>query len=159
MPGDMVATYLMNSADFVVIWMGLFCIGCAPAHLNYNLKGDALIHCLKIAGVKMVLVDEDAECRARFEECQERVSELGVRPYTVDEALLEKVFSGPLNVPGDEYRENVVGSDPTCLLYTSGTTGLPKARSLVLLHADIPWHGRVGGHDVSDQRDECGSRA
>jgi acyl-CoA synthetase (AMP-forming)/AMP-acid ligase II len=127
MPGDMVATYLMNSADFVVIWMGLFCIGCAPAHLNYNLKGDALIHCLKIAGVKMVLVDEDAECRARFEECQERVSELGVRPYTVDEALLEKVFSGPLNVPGDEYRENVVGSDPTCLLYTSGTTGLPKA--------------------------------
>jgi acyl-CoA synthetase (AMP-forming)/AMP-acid ligase II len=123
----MVATYLMNSADFVVIWMGLFCIGCAPAHLNYNLKGDALIHCLKIAGVKMVLVDEDSECKDRFEECKEGVSELGVRPYTVDDALLEKVFSGPLTVPGDKYRENVVGSDPTCLLYTSGTTGLPKA--------------------------------
>ncbi|KAI2476095.1 Long-chain fatty acid transport protein 1 [Pyrenophora tritici-repentis] len=33
--GDLVATCLMNSADFMAIWLGLFCIGCAPAHLNY----------------------------------------------------------------------------------------------------------------------------
>ncbi|KAF2854305.1 acetyl-CoA synthetase-like protein [Plenodomus tracheiphilus IPT5] len=126
-PGDMVATYMMNNADFMVIWLGLFAIGCAPAHLNYNLKGEALIHCLKVAGVKMMLVDCDAECAERFEACREQVEkELGVVPFTVDEALLEKVYSGPVVVPGDEYREDVVGSDPMCLLYTSGTTGLPK---------------------------------
>jgi acyl-CoA synthetase (AMP-forming)/AMP-acid ligase II len=123
----MVGTYLMNSADFLVIWLGLFVIGCAPAHLNYNLKGDALIHCLKVADVKLVVVDEEAECAERFAEVKERVEEMGAKSFTVDDALLEKVYAGPTNVPADSYRENVVGSDPTCLLYTSGTTGLPKA--------------------------------
>ncbi|KAL6704598.1 hypothetical protein ACN47E_008108 [Coniothyrium glycines] len=127
-PGDMVATYLMNSADFLVIWLGLLCIGCAPAHLNYNLKDESLIHCLKVAGVKMILVDPEPECSARFEACRDQVQkDLGVASFKVDQGLLDAVYSGPVLVPGDEYREGVVGSDPACLLYTSGTTGLPKA--------------------------------
>jgi len=127
-PGDLVATYLMNNADFMVIWLGLFAIGCAPAHLNYNLKGESLVHCLNIAGVKVILVDSDAECLERFETCREQVEkELGVISFTVGPALLDKVHSGAVVVPGDEFREKVVGTDPMCLLYTSGTTGLPKA--------------------------------
>ena len=42
-PGDMVGVYLVNSADFLVIWFAMFCIGCAPALLNYNLKGEAFV--------------------------------------------------------------------------------------------------------------------
>lgn len=101
--------------------------------LNYNLKGDAMIHCLKIADVKLVLVDADPECTQRFEEVRERVEgELGVKPFTVNDSLLEKVHSGRTDVPGDEYREKVSGFDPTCLLYTSGTTGLPKAGKFMI---------------------------
>jgi acyl-CoA synthetase (AMP-forming)/AMP-acid ligase II len=128
----MVATYLTNSADFVVIWLGLWCIGCAPAMLNYNLRGDAMIHCLKIADVKVVLVDSDPECAERFEEVKGKVDELGVTPFTVNNSLLEKIYSGRTDVPGDEYRERVSGFDPTCLLYTSGTTGLPKAGKFMI---------------------------
>ncbi|EUC41554.1 hypothetical protein COCMIDRAFT_105874 [Bipolaris oryzae ATCC 44560] len=126
-PGDMVATYLMNSADFMILWLGLFCIGAAPAHLNYNLKDEGLVHCLKIAGVKLVLVDEDEGCQERFENVRATVEDLGIRAFKVDENMLAEVYQGSTTVPGDEYRENVRGRDPTCLLYTSGTTGLPKA--------------------------------
>ncbi|KAH8724783.1 hypothetical protein GQ44DRAFT_617405 [Phaeosphaeriaceae sp. PMI808] len=153
-PGDMVATYLINSADFLVIWLGLFCIGCAPAHLNYNLKDEALIHCLKVANVKLIVVDDDADCMARFEGCRDRVEqELGVKPVILNEALLEKVYSGPMDVPGDEYREGVVGSDPTCLLYTSGTTGLPKGGKFMVSryhergNPDTPPFGQKAGPD------------
>ncbi|KZM21814.1 uncharacterized protein EKO05_0003137 [Ascochyta rabiei] len=132
-PGDMVGTYLTNSADFVVIWLGLWCIGCAPAMLNYNLKGDAMIHCLKIANVKVVLVDADAECAERFEVVRGKIEgELGVTPFTVDNNLLQRIYSGRTDVPGDEYRKNVSGFDPSCLLYTSGTTGLPKAGKFMI---------------------------
>lgn len=124
----MVALYLINSADFPVIWLALWCIGCAPALLNYNLKGDSLIHCLKISGVKLVLVDGDEECVERFMDVMQEVEQdLIVATAFVDEGLLERVYSSKVVVPGDEYRENVSVDDPTCLLYTSGTTGLPKA--------------------------------
>ncbi|CAD0111121.1 unnamed protein product [Aureobasidium uvarum] len=46
--------------------------------INYNLTGDALLHCLKISNSKVLVVDEDAGCRQRVEECRERIEqELG----------------------------------------------------------------------------------
>lgn len=131
-PGDLVAIYLVNSADFMVIWLGLLCIGCAPALLNYNLKGEALVHCLKISGASLILVDDDQEVRTRFEDIEGVAKkELNVDGIVVTDALLDEVYSKEVLIPDDSYRAKVKASSPTCLLYTSGTTGLPKAAPFV----------------------------
>lgn len=126
-PGDLVAMYLINSAEFPVIWLGLWCIGCAPALLNYNLKGDALLHCLRISGAKMILVDADDEVKGRYEQVASAIADSGVEGHVVTDSLMKEVCSGPANVPDDMFRDKVSGTNPVCLLYTSGTTGLPKA--------------------------------
>lgn len=109
----------MNSAEFLVIWLGLWCIGCAPAMLNFNLKKEALVHCLRVCGARVLVVDVDTECRERFEECRGTVEgELGVSCFYLDEGL-EGVVGGFSRVdPGNGYRDGVRGGDPVALLYT-----------------------------------------
>ena len=127
-PGDLVAMYLVNSVDFMVIWLGMLCIGCAPALLNYNLKGEALVHCLKISGAKVILVDDDEDVKTRFEATRENIeTELGVDAVVVTPSFLEDLYTTKVDIPSDEYRTTVNPRSPACILYTSGTTGLPKA--------------------------------
>jgi acyl-CoA synthetase (AMP-forming)/AMP-acid ligase II len=117
--GDLVAFYLQNSAEFLVIWLGLWSIGCAPAMINFNLKTGSLVHCLKISRAKLLLVDEDKDCRNRIEESRITVeSTLGMKIVLVDNTLRNEVAAMPLDVPNDDYRRDVRGISPACLLYT-----------------------------------------
>ncbi|KAL9069646.1 MAG: hypothetical protein Q9157_006086 [Trypethelium eluteriae] len=127
-PGELVAFYLQNSADFVVIWLALFCIGCAPAMINFNLKGNSLIHCLRLSRSKTLLVDEDEACQERVKECRTVIEgELGMNITVLGAEIKAKATAMPVTVPDDSWRESVNGASPSALLYTSGTTGLPKA--------------------------------
>ncbi|KAJ5504985.1 AMP-dependent synthetase/ligase [Penicillium fimorum] len=125
--GDLVALYLQNSNEYIVAWIALWSIGCAPAAINYNLTGDALLHCLKISGATILLVDEDAGCRARVEESQEVITRnLGMKPMTLDSSLKAHISTFPTALPPRELSKHVAGDFPAILLYTSGTTGMPK---------------------------------
>ncbi|KAF2227199.1 putative very-long-chain acyl-CoA synthetase family protein [Elsinoe ampelina] len=125
--GELVAFYLMNSPEFVFSYLASWSIGTAPALINYNLAGDALIHCLKLSGSKVILVDEESDCRARIEESRSRIEELGMRIVILDAETKTYLLSLPPKRPERKYRAAVQPSWPMCLIYTSGTTGLPKA--------------------------------
>ncbi|QSZ36580.1 hypothetical protein DSL72_006460 [Monilinia vaccinii-corymbosi] len=126
-PGDLVAFYLQNSPNLLLAWLGLWSIGAAPAMINHNLAGNALLHCIKVPKVNLILVDDDLELRSRIEAEQATLEgELGIKITVMDSSTLSEIHNLKAERPEDFYREGVNGKSPMGLLYTSGTTGLPK---------------------------------
>lgn len=111
--------YMMNRPEFIFAHLGSWSIGSAPAWINYNLAGDALVHCLKVAQAKVIIVDEDAECRARIEAVRGRLEEeLGMEIRILDQSLKGEISRMEPVRPGDELRKDVKGKFPLFLFYT-----------------------------------------
>lgn len=118
-PGDLVALYLQNSADFLVAWLGLWSIGAAPAMINHNLAGKALVHCVKVPKAKLLLVDEDPELRKRIEDEQSILEgDLGIKIVIMDSFVKAEIQSQKTQRPEDVYREGVKRTSPLALIYT-----------------------------------------
>ncbi|XP_067947380.1 long-chain fatty acid transport protein 1-like [Watersipora subatra] len=131
-PGDSVAVFMESSSQYVGLWLGLAKIGVVPALINYNLRLNALVHCLKAASVKSVVYG--SELRSAIEEAAHLLPatlplyELGPidssSPTLLDQTILSASCSRP---PLMKYDFN----SPLIFIYTSGTTGLPKAAKVV----------------------------
>lgn len=131
--GDLVAFYLQNHPEFMIAWLALWSIGCGPAPINYNLTGDALVHCLKISGAKLVLVDNDPECRERADGSRHVIEgQLGMELVPVDSAFHSTVTTYPTSLPPEDLARDMKGDFPAILLNTSGTTGYPKASAFTM---------------------------
>lgn len=122
-PGDFVATYLMNSPDFIHTLLGTWAVGAAPALINYNLTGDGLVHCLKVATSKILIVDEDEACQQRIELVRPKLDELGIRIVVLNAETKKMINAKEATRPNDTYRDHVTAMSPFFLFYTSGTTG------------------------------------
>ena len=107
--------------------MGSWAIGSAAAMINFNLTGDALIHCLKVAETRILLVDEDEGCQQRIEEARSQIEEMGIRIVILDAGMKAEISARSPDRPGDELRDGVTLEFPIFLFYTSGTTGFSKA--------------------------------
>lgn len=98
-------------------WLGLLAIGAAPAMINHNLRGDALIHCLKISGAALLLVDE--EKTADIYALGDRLRDgLGLTAVVLNDDTTKDILSNEPKIPDNSYRDNITASDPTGLFYT-----------------------------------------
>ncbi len=147
--GDVVALMMGARPEYFALWLGLTQVGVVVALLNVNLAGAALAHCAKVAGARAAIV------AAPFAEtCAEAFAGLpldvwrhggGDETRRVDLALAR--FSGaPLD---DSERRATTLSDRALLIFTSGTTGLPKAAA-VSHHRVVAWSHWFAG--LADMR-------
>ncbi len=122
--GEIVALDFQNTDTFALLILALWSLGAAPALINYNLTGPALIHCLKRATTRLLFIDPTVAGNVG-EDVRQAVG--GVQCAVLSaEAEAEVRKTEPYRAP-DEIRECVKPSDMAALIYTSGTTGLPKA--------------------------------
>ena len=124
-PGDMVALDCMNSDVFVFVWFGLWAIGAKPAFINYNLTGAPLVHCVKKAGTRVMLIDPEIASNVSPEVKKDLE---GMEFVTLSEDVVrEAEHTHPTRYPDADRAEDKKLSRMAILIYTSGTTGLPKA--------------------------------
>lgn len=142
-PNDLVAFYLLNSPQFMMIWLATTCIGAGPAFINYNLEGKALLHCTDVCQSKVIVVEDEEACVGRIEKSREELEARGTKVVVLSEVLEREIEARPVELVPDSYRAGMEGGFPACLIYTrcvpflnhppqthtnssSGTTGLPK---------------------------------
>lgn len=121
---DVVALDFVNKPEFVIVWFALWNLGAVPSMINYNLQGKSLYHCVKISNAKLFVVDEEV-ADAGLAIADQLKSDENVPTIVADKSHFEDVFRN--YKPKAQVVVAEKGSDPSCYIFTSGTTGLPKA--------------------------------
>jgi carnitine-CoA ligase len=125
--GDVVATLMHNSADHICLWFACAKIGAIWAPLNIALVKHDLAYTINDTGAQAIIVDADLldtylEVRAETagHDRAEIVRIAGEAPVGWTR------FGELLDAEPAEPDVMVAWSDPAGLIYTGGTTGLPK---------------------------------
>jgi fatty-acyl-CoA synthase len=144
--GDVVGLLMTNRPEYVAIWLGIIRAGGTVALLNTNLTGPALAFCIDSVAPKHVIAAGDlADALSSSEPYRKsapriwlhgevpppcpppHAGESGVGGHPrLDEAVL--AFDGaPLSAAE---RPDLTVEDRALFIFTSGTTGLPKAANV-----------------------------
>ncbi len=133
-PGDCVALFMENRPDYVAVWFGLSKVGVVTALINSNLGDNALAHCINIADAKAVVMGGE-----QHDQLQSARPFLTGTPsfWTLGGSVadgvqdLEKTLATlPSTRPDRSHRAGIKAGALCLYVYTSGTTGLPKAARL-----------------------------
>ena len=145
--GDRVGVLLYNSHEYVEILFAVFKVGAILVPLNFRLVQSELEYILKDSGATALFFG--SEFAAKIEPIREAVSisagrMISIGGQTPDWATgYEEALKGQSNIdPSPE--TDVQGEDAGIIMYTSGTTGVPKGAILShrktfynVLNADI----------------------
>eukprot|EP00457_Paulinella_chromatophora_P002167 gb/GEZN01002171.1/.p1 GENE.gb/GEZN01002171.1/~~gb/GEZN01002171.1/.p1 ORF type:complete len:638 (+),score=88.14 gb/GEZN01002171.1/:243-1916(+) len=133
--GSVVALYMDNRPEFFMVWLGVSKAGGVTALINYNVKGVPLVHCLKVCGATTLIVGATVHENVEHVEAQLK-RELKYKIFSMGGPLACATHLDPLlamqpilQLPRSQ-RAGLNFYSDFLLVYTSGTTGLPKAATI-----------------------------
>jgi len=151
--GEAVAIQMRNRPDYFALWLGLTKIGAVAALVSPDLRGASLAHALKVARATRLIVDDEL-----FPEARAAQVPLWAFDGDVDAASLTREIAGLSGAPLTPSEQRDVTLDDRALrIFTSGTTGLPKAAEVShrRIVAWSHWFAGLAGLSADDRHYNC----
>lgn len=146
--GNRVAVYLDKRIETVVAFMAVAAEGAIFVPINHVLKPGQVAHILRDSGARLLITSPD-----RFTQLTDELGASAVQGVLL---VGSTAVDNPSAIPVDRWNEPIklesgivqsasrtIDQDPAAILYTSGSTGLPKG--VVLSHRNLI----VGAESVS----------
>ncbi|KRY89283.1 Long-chain fatty acid transport protein 1 [Trichinella pseudospiralis] len=138
-PGDVVALFLPNSAYYVIYILSLSRIGVIPALINFNLRLDSLAHCIRVSNANCIIVGESL-----IQVFKEALPCFSKQTIPVIYAHIKNKHFGKLGANFIDLNAELENSSAALMksvpevgfksvlfyIFTSGTTGMPKAATI-----------------------------
>lgn len=150
--GDRVALILDNCPDYVAVWLGLTSIGVVVAFISTRLVGNSLKHCLDVSKATHVITSPSF--LGRLQEAGNE-AKVWVSEYSKDADT--NIDAAPQVTPDSGDPSHVCLSDLALLIFTSGTTGLPKAAHVSHLRIVLwsEWFAGIADASSQDRLYDC----
>ena len=130
--GDVVGIMLRNSPDAVLLMLAAVKCGAVAGMVNYNQRGNVLAHSLGLLGAKVVVAEEDFV---------DAINESGADTSVLITAEQLRQLSVGASAANPAVTEQIEAKEKAFYIFTSGTTGMPKAS--VMTH--FRWLRALGG--------------
>ncbi len=140
--GDRVAVLMMNKCEYLELFFAIAKLGAICVPLNWRLVADELTFILKDSGAKLLVYDaEFKEAVSEIHAKEKGATDIKIWYQFGDEENLTEFASAfnedKNNADDGEIELGGYDDDPVFIMYTSGTTGLPKG--VVHTHNTVLW--------------------